>query len=531
MKKIISFLLCVLILFTFSFSLIACEEDEGEVVKELTVFSWEDYIDLGDEDVPGRENSILDDFEEETGISVNYVTFANSEEMYNELQKNPEACDLLCPSEYMIMKMMNEGLLRPFRTPENYKKYCSEYIKDNFKKLGIRDENGEIVTPIMEEDEENTYAIGYMWGTMGYVYDMDRFDAEELSNWRVGLEDRFFDKVTVKDSVRDTYIMAVGAVYQDELNQLKEQYNNEELTLEDYNKELTKIFNRCDTETIQKVEEFLLELRENLYYFEVDNAKADILLGRIDLYFAWSGDAVYAMDCGDEIGISLGYVVPEEGSNVWFDGFVMPATVKKDAKVEAAIKFLDFISTPKSAARNMEYIGYSSVISGDEDFELSYIEYDEDGNPIEGTEYTVEYEGILDWVKEYVIGYSEIEDFNECEEVDLSYFFGEDTKVYSDEMGRQLYGLYSDTETIARCIIMDTFNDKASAEINEMWNRVKLIGLENWEIVLIIVAFVLAVLLVIAFKYKSAILDKIKFPSLIERRRAKYKLVKRENVN
>ncbi|MBQ0099340.1 MAG: hypothetical protein KBS91_02195, partial [Firmicutes bacterium] len=118
MKRFINIILTMFFVFVSCCSLFACDnEEDEESLGGITVFSWEDYIDLGDEDTPGRESSILDDFEEETGIHVNYVTFANSEEMYNELQKNPNACDLLCPSEYMIMKMMSENLLRKFTIP------------------------------------------------------------------------------------------------------------------------------------------------------------------------------------------------------------------------------------------------------------------------------------------------------------------------------------------------------------------------------------------------------------------------------
>ena len=115
--------------------------------REITVFSWEDYID----------ESLLESFTEETGITVNYYTFAGNEEMYNEVIKNPEACNLLCPSEYMIQKMQTEGLIKPFTVPETYKENVSPYIDGVFENLGFYTDNGK------------TYACGYMWGTMGFV--------------------------------------------------------------------------------------------------------------------------------------------------------------------------------------------------------------------------------------------------------------------------------------------------------------------------------------------------------------------------
>ncbi|MBQ0099152.1 MAG: extracellular solute-binding protein, partial [Firmicutes bacterium] len=309
----------------------------------------------------------------------------------------------------------------------------------------------------------------------------------------------------VKDSVRDTYIMAVGAVYEDELMGYKEQLENGEISDEEYNLLLTDVFNRCDQKTVDKVEDFLIDLRENLYYFEVDNAKTDILKGRIDLYLAWSGDAVYAMDCGEEKGvdINLGYVVPESGSNIWFDGFVMPKTVS-DSQAKLAIEFLNYLSRPESAVRNMEYIGYSSVISGDADepFTLSYLDEDDE-------EYTCEYTGVLDWVIQNY-GVEDEEDEEYVETVDLSYFFGEEgEKVYSYDHGRQLYGLYSDTETIKRCIIMKTFDEEASKAVDDMWKNVKFVSLSTTA--MIVVASVLGALIVtfIILKYsKGALLRK-----------------------
>jgi len=103
------------------------------VEKEITVFSWEDYIEEAEDDT---ETGVLEDFETETGIKVNYYTFATCEEMYNELKKDPTACDIVCPSEYMILKMKDEGLIKQFNMPENYAQNASPYIKSVFEDLG-----------------------------------------------------------------------------------------------------------------------------------------------------------------------------------------------------------------------------------------------------------------------------------------------------------------------------------------------------------------------------------------------------------
>jgi spermidine/putrescine transport system substrate-binding protein len=165
--------------------------------REINVFSWEDYID----------ESLLDIFTEETGIKVNYYTFAGNEEMYNEVLKDPNACNLLCPSEYMIQKMQDEGLIKPYDIPESYKENVSSYIDGVFSDLGFYTEDGK------------TYACGYMWGTMGFVYNTEIITKEDLDSWSVIGDAILKNKVTIKDSVRDTYIMAVGAVYEEALEE------------------------------------------------------------------------------------------------------------------------------------------------------------------------------------------------------------------------------------------------------------------------------------------------------------------------
>ena len=200
--------------------------DSGD--NEITVFSWEDYIDEGYDSADDAseylnsiftkdelESSVLDIFEEQTGVKVNYQTFATCEEMYNELIKNPNACDLLCPSEYMILQMKRENLIKPYQIPQKYNEYASPYIKGVFEDLGLNiiDNNG----------DEKAYATGYMWGTMGLLYNASKIDADELAMWTNLYEAKFSNKITIKDSLRDTYIMAIAIVYEDELLGLKDE--------------------------------------------------------------------------------------------------------------------------------------------------------------------------------------------------------------------------------------------------------------------------------------------------------------------
>ncbi len=469
--------------------------------KEITVFSVEDYID----------ESIFETFKSETGITVKYNTFATNEEMYNELIKNPKACDLMCPSEYMIMKLMSEGRLRCFETPNNFNDYGSNYIKEVFKGLKIEGENGEI--PVMSLDGNSTYAIGYMWGTIGLIYNMNstledgtKVTQETFKSWR-SIWEHFDGRVTIKDSIRDSYFLALAYVYGDELLEAKDKYALDgDYAL--YNATISEIFNRTDKESIDKVEKALLDLKSKLYGFEVDAGKADILTGKIDVNFAWSGDAVYSISQGlynEETGelldnpVYLGYAVPEEGSNVWFDGYVMT----KDADYDNAIRFLDFLCSPEIAVLNMDYTGYTSCIVGDE---------------------------VFDYVKE---SYNDGE--GEGTDVDLSYFFDD-----TDTTGKYVINVsslslpkfsaqYPTKDVIERCAVMRNFTGEELENVNNMWKRVKLITLSDLAIKLILDGILIVIVGVVIYKYREPIFSKFRKKERKEKA-SKNTVVKKENI-
>lgn len=505
--------------------------------NEITVFSWEDYIDV----------DLLDEFEEETGISVNYITFATCEEMYNEVVKNPKACDLLCPSEYMIMKMRDEGLIKEYTVPQTYKENVSPYIAQVFDDLGLNTKNGK------------TYASGYLWGTMGMIYNMDKgITAQDLNRWSALLNDSYKGKITIKDSVRDTYIVALCMVYEQELLSAR--------TLGDieYKEKLNEILNRTDSDTINKVQDVLVGVKNNLYGFEVDSGKSDILTGKIDINFAWSGDAVYSIGEGIDAGVNLGYVVPEEASNVWFDGWVMP----KEANEDYATQFINFVSRPENAVRNIDYVGYTSCIAGDVVFENAVDWYGAENLPeilsLEDMNKEIENDSSLNGCfVPYNGGYAlkgsygriikdgertflrtfDLDDsgnevnFGEEElyKVDLKYFFDPDCTddtyvIYSLETGRQLYAQYSDEETIKRCVVMQNFDKETLEKVNEMWSTVKLITLPTWAIITLTSFIALALIAIVLFKFKDKLFVK-KIPDG-ERKEPKngLKVIKKEQL-
>ena len=244
-KKVISSVLSLCLLLPFAMMLAGCATDNTPVLR---VYNWEDYISEPTESEDGSAGDdyvdLIAEFEKECGVRVEYSTFGTNENMYNELQINPGSYDLVCPSDYMIMKMISEGMVEEFSDDflqnSNYAKYASPYIKNLF-----------------EDNGWTKYAVAYMWGTMGYVYDpaISESVEQDLSSWAGIWNARYASKATIKDSVRDSYFLGVAVAYREELMQLKEQYDGGTIGADDYNARITEIMNRTDEDTLEKTKE------------------------------------------------------------------------------------------------------------------------------------------------------------------------------------------------------------------------------------------------------------------------------------
>ena len=412
----------------------------------LTICNWEDYIYLGGKEDGKKVKGIVDRFKDyyaETHdglkVKVNYQTFSTNEELYAQL--GDLKADLICPSDYMIQKLANEGKLIPFSYDDATDKYGaslknwdengSQFIRNKFKSEKLKDGSSFL-----------KYAVPYFWGPMGSVYDTEYFDREDLNSWEClwSTDAKYKSQFKLKDSVRDTYLTGIFHVYKDEINAL-------DRTAPDFNEKLSEIFNRCDDETISKVGTALKAAKKDggtVRGFEVDDGKSEIISS--NTYhgnLAWSGDAVYSMDEGDNVGKTLAYVIPEEGSNVWFDGWCMP----KGAKQELAEEFVNFISRPDNAALCMGEVGYTSPIVGDDMWEFVNDLYAAD------------------------------EDEEDTYEVDLSFYFGEieggaTIKIPTSEKGRQFDAQYPTEAELNRCCLMKDFGAQQT-KVDLMWQDIK----------------------------------------------------------
>ena len=412
----------------------------------LRIYNWEDYI--YEPEGSGDEASIVDqfiaDYKVKTGITINveYNTFSTNEEMYNTIALSGTQYDLLVPSEYMIERLIREDRLETIDASKmpNYTTYASPRLQNLFADMGW--------------DE---YAAGYMWGTLGILYNTEVAEAVDMESWSILWNEKYHKEIALKDSMREGYMIGLMHAYHDDIVALANENENGTLSDEAYNLALSNLLNDTSDATITAVGEALKSLKSNIYGTEVDQGKNDIVRGTISINTAWSGDAVYAIYQAAESGKDvLRYSVPKEGTNIWYDAFVMPKGANKDL----AHAFIDFVSNPPIATLNIDYIGYTSFIAGD---------------------------SILD----YVLDYEEVVtgDTTGKVEIDLTYFFEgtlEDHDIADavfyiepEYVGAQLTTQYPSEEEILRAVVFRDFGD-ANEKVIEMWAEFKATEGQVW---------------------------------------------------
>ena len=452
----------------------------------LRVCNWEEYIDEGDwdetidlesGDIKG-ENSMIADFEDwyyktyGKKVKVEYSCLGTNEELYNMLTLGDEY-DLVCPSEYMIMKLMSEDRLEPFSND-----FYDKNIKENYYSRGV----SPFIKNMFDSNEINgeawsRYAAGYMWGITGIIYNPDAVSKEEASTWTIINNSRFKRQITIKDNVRDSMFAAIGAIKSDKLT------SKSFLASKDYKEKLAQEMNDTSDDTIKEVQEYLQEVKDNAYSFETDSAKADMITGKVVAGYQWSGDAVYTMDQADKDDFTLNFAVPKESTNIYFDGWVMlkSGIGGNDEKKQAAQSFINFLSMPENAVRNMYYIGYTSVISGgNSDVVFDYLKWNYEADDDEAD--TVEYP--------------------------LGYFFSGDSDdekyiltIPRDQMDRQILAQYPSEDVMERSAVMQYFDNDKNAKINQIWINVRCYNIANVPPWVWIMVDVVIIILAAAYIY------------------------------
>ncbi len=271
----------------------------------VNVFNWVDYID----------EDVIKQFEEETGIKVNYMSFTTNVYMMVQVEASPSAFDVCFPSEYIVERMLEKGLLAEL----NYDNIPNaKYLLDNLRNPSY--------------DADNAHSMPYMWGTVGILYNTTMVD-EPVDSWGILWDDKYANNVFMLDSIRDS--MGITLRY------------------------LGYSMNTRDILALEAAKDKLIEQKQAgiVKAYQVDETKDKMVMNEAALAVMWSGDAQYAIDLNPD----LAYAIPKEGSNVWVDCMVIP----KDAKnKENAEKFIDFLCRPDIAQKNCETIWYSSPNSG-----------------------------------------------------------------------------------------------------------------------------------------------------------------------
>ena len=282
---------------------------------ELYVYNWGEYID----------EDVISQFEEETGITVVYDLFETNEEMYPVIEAGAVNYDVVCPSDYMIQKMRENDLL-------------AELNFDNIPNID------QIDPAYMEMsqafDPENKYSVPYCWGTVGILYNtklLDELGVPAPTKWADLWDERLSGEILMQDSVRDAFMVALK----------KDGYS----------------MNSESKDELEQAKQELIDQKPLVQAYVIDQVRDKMIGGEAAVGVIYSGEMLYIQDEVANLGLdyNLEYVIPEEGTNLWLDSWVIPKNAKNKENAE---KWIDFMCRPEIAKANFEYITYSTPNKG-----------------------------------------------------------------------------------------------------------------------------------------------------------------------
>lgn len=268
--------------------------------KVLNIYNWGNYIDP----------QLVKKFEKQTGYKVNYETFDSNEAMFTKIKQGGTPYDIAVPSDYMIQKMAKEKLLLPL---------------DKHKIKGMDNNDPQFLD--LSFDKHNKYSVPYFWGTLGIVYNDKYIKPGEITNWNDLWNSKYRKQILFIDGARE--FIGIG------LNSLGYSLNSK------------------NDSQINQAYDKLKDLTPNAKAFVADEIKTYMQNDEAPLAVTYSGEASEMLDNNSH----LHYVIPDDGTNLWFDNIVIPKTAKN---VKGAYEFINFMLEPKNAAQNAEYIGYAT---------------------------------------------------------------------------------------------------------------------------------------------------------------------------
>ena len=269
--------------------------------EKLVVYNWGEYIDP----------EVLTMFEEETGIDIVYEEFETNEILYPKISSGAIAYDVICPSDYMIQRMIENDLLAEinFDNIPNLKNIGKQYLERS-----------------RQFDPENKYSVPYCWGTVGILYNKMMVD-EPVDSWSILWDPKYKDNILMQDSVRDAFGVTL--------------------------KYLGYSLNSIDLDELTEAKNLLIEQKPLVQAYVIDQVRDKMIGNEAALGVIYSGEAIYTQ----KENPNLEYVIPKEGSNIWIDSWVIP---KNAEHKENAEKFINFLCRPDIALMNFEYITYST---------------------------------------------------------------------------------------------------------------------------------------------------------------------------
>jgi spermidine/putrescine transport system permease protein len=267
----------------------------------LNVYNWGEYIDP----------EVITMFEKETGIKIVYDEFEMNEEMYSKVETGAVKYDVVCPSDYMIQRMIESDLLAEI----NYDNVPNiKYIGEDYLKSA------------QSFDPGNKYSVPYCWGTVGILYNKTMVD-EPIDSWSAIFDEKYKNNILMINSVRDA--MGIALKY------------------------LGYSLNSTNKEELEEATKLLIEQKPLVQSYVVDQVRDKMIGNNAAIGIIYSGEAIYTQRENSD----LIYVVPKEGSNIWIDGWVIP---KNSENKENAEKFINFLCRPDIALLNFDYITYST---------------------------------------------------------------------------------------------------------------------------------------------------------------------------
>ena len=293
--------------------------------QKVIVYNWGEYLDP----------EVITMFEEETGIDVIYEEFETNEIMYPKVQSGAIAYDVVCPSDYMIQKMLDNGLLAEINFDN----------VPNLKNIGQR-----YMDKSREFDPENKYSVPYCWGTVGILYNKTMVD-EPIDSWSILWDDKYRDNILMQDSVRDAFGVTL--------------------------KYLGYSLNSTDLDELTEAMNLLIVQKPLVQAYVIDQVRDKMIGNEAAIGVIYSGEAIYTQNENPD----LEYVIPKEGSNIWIDSWVIPKNAEHKENAEA---FINFLCRPDIALMNFDYITYSTPNTAarelieDEDIRNSKIAFPDD---------------------------------------------------------------------------------------------------------------------------------------------------------